>query len=668
MGFGSALPESRSDKPARCAAAGPIRRGLLKALRVIQLEFRLLGELPELSGATCSSLRGNWDLMVPVVSRMPSLSGGGKTRRRVRASKLSSALKSCKRIFDAPCNTCDHDRGQKAKEEWADRMGRDVEPVDCKWSYDPYWLLRRHVRSLAHGWGERLENARKECVEGGIRRSESGVYVPDQQGCFEMTQGEGGTLSADPSKCSQDDSLVRLGVAKTKGKLRVVTMQSARVKRVLTPVHNALYDHLSSFGWLVRGNVKKEDFLKVINDRREGEAIISGDYESATDRIYLEAVDAVIDELSKDERMTENERTVLRGSFDNLRWLNPHTGIIRPIKRGSMMGNLVSFPLLCLLDKACFDIASDISRGCGANRVGRFNGDDCVFAGDQKFFSLWKEVTGTFGLCVNVEKTGYSNISADLNSQSFFIRRGQLAPKPVLSFFRPFRKEPGCLLTEVLDGISTFRGEVKSLVVNCLMRFEIAARQIDLSTLSKREYQILSKKSWFRRALTDGPAPTIKKGVKRSVEMVVGPPPKASLYSIFDIMSKDVAGDVVSRWTGVPVKPEKVSIDYASYRERSSQTPSYQPPSFRQLQRGPRLWSFVWPKPVFEHFSSFGDRVFVTENTRRSLWIDDHPCLHVSMELVRSRFVRGARNFRTYFGPPASLSPLSLPQVNLGFA
>jgi len=667
MGFSSALPESRSDKPARCAAAGPIRRGLLKALRVVQLEFRLQGELPDLAGATCSSLRRDWDSKSKLVVKMPSSSGGGKTRRRIRASKLLSALKSCKRIFDAECKTCDQSLGETAKEEWKERMAATVKPVACRWSYDPYWLLRRHVRSLAHGWGERLENSRKECV-GGVRRSESGVYIPDQQGCLEARQGEGGTLSVHPSSTCPDDSLVRIGVAKTKGKLRVVTMQSARVKRVLTPVHNALYDHLSSFGWLVRGDVKKEDFLAVLNDRKPGEAVISGDYESATDRIYHEAVSVIIEELSKDDKLSEEERRVLQGSFTNLRWVNPCTGATGPINRGSMMGNLVSFPLLCLLNKACFDIASDIARGSGANRVGRFNGDDCVFAGDQQFFNLWKEVTGTFGLCVNVEKTGYSNISADLNSQSFFIRQGRLAPKPVLSFFRPYREEPGCLLSEVLRGLSTFRGEVKSLVVNCMMRFEISARQIDLSTLSKRDYQLLCKKSWFRRALTDGPAPLVKKGVNRSVKMVVGPPPKASLYPVFDAMAKDVARDTVEEWLGKPVKPERVTIDRHSFRERSSLTPSYQPPSFRVLRRGPKLWSFVWPKPVYDHFKLYGERVFVSENARRSQWIDDHPCLHVTMELVRSRFVRGARNFRTYFGPPSSLSPCSLPGVNLGYA
>jgi len=220
----------------------------------------------------------------------------------------------------------------------------------------------------------------------------------------------------------------------------------------------------------------------------------------------------------------------------------------------------------------------------------------------------------------------------------------------------------------VLEGIRTFRGEVKSLVVNCMMRHEIAARQIDLTNLSKREYQLFCKKSWFRRALTDGPAPTIRKGVRRSVEMVIGPPPRPELYSVFDTMAKDIAGDMVSEWTGKPVKPERVSIDYAAYRERSSQAPSYQPPSFRVLLRGPKKWSFVWPKPVYDYFMRYEDRVFVSENARRSLWIDDHPCLHVTMELVRSRFVRGSRNFRSYFGPPASLSPCSLPQVNCGYA
>ncbi|QKI79929.1 RNA-dependent RNA polymerase [Erysiphe necator associated ourmia-like virus 99] len=597
---------------------------------------------------------------------MPTLSKGGKTRTRIRASKMSSALKSCKRIFDAPCVSCDHKRGEEAKREWAERMALTPDRVNTSWCRDPYWLLRRHVRELASGWGERLENARKECVEGGVRRSESGVYVPDQQGCFEMRQGEGGTLATDPSKTSMDDSLVRLGVAKTKGKLRVVTMQSARVKRVLTPVHNALYDHLSSFGWLVRGDVKKEDFLAVLNDRREGEAVISGDYESATDNIYLKAVDVIVDELSKDVHLTENERSVLRGSFQRLRWLNTCTGTIKPINRGSMMGNLVSFPLLCLLNKACFDIASDIGRGSGANRVGRFNGDDCLFAGDRKFFSLWKEVTGTFGLCVNVEKTGFSELTADLNSQSFFIRRGVLAPKPVLSFFRPFRQEPGCLLTEILRGVSTFRGDVKSFVVNSLMRFEISVRQIDLSALSRRDYQILSKKSWFRRAITDGPAPLIKKGVERKVEMIVGPPPREPFYSVVDALSRDVSRDLVDRWLGVRVKPASQSIDFKSYRERA--TPSYQPPSFRVLRRGPRKWSFVWPRPVYEHFLQYGESVFLPEEDRTATWVDDHPFLHVTMDLVRGRFVRGAKNFRTYYGPPSSLSPCSPAHVNMGYA
>ncbi|QKI79902.1 RNA-dependent RNA polymerase [Erysiphe necator associated ourmia-like virus 72] len=668
MGFRSVRPANRTDKPARCAAAGPIRRGLLKALRVVFMEFRLQGELPVLTGATCSSLRASWDLAIHSVMSLPSLSKGGKTRKSMRRSKLSSALKSCKRIFDAPCTSCDFANGEIEKEKWATRMSEPVNLPDCKWIHDPYWALRRRVRELSHGWGERLENARKECVGGMERRSESGVYIPDQQGCFEAKKGEGGTLAVHPSRTSEDDSLVRLGVAKTKGKLRVVTMQSARVKRVLTPVHNALYDHLSSFGWLVRGDVKKEDFLAVIGDRREGEAIISGDYESATDRIYLPAVHAIIDELSKDESLTEEERKVLVGSFHDLRWKDPcHPGsATNPIKRGSMMGNLVSFPLLCLLNKACFDITSDISRGSGANRVGRFNGDDCVFSGDRKFFSLWKEVTGTFGLCVNVEKTGFSELTADLNSQSFFIRRGVLAPKPVLSFFRPFRQEPGCLLTEILRGVSTFRGDVKSFVVNSLMRFEISVRQIDLSALTRRDYQILSKKSWFRRAITDGPAPLIKKGVERKVEMIVGPPPKEAFYTVVDALSKDVSRDLVDQWLGVRVKPASQSIDFKSYRERS--TPSYQPPSFRVLKRGPRKWSFVWPRPVYEHFLQYGERVFLPEKDRTATWIDDHPFLHVTMDLVRGRFVRGARNFRTYYGPPLSLSPCSLSHVNMGFA
>jgi len=395
----------------------------------------------------------------------------------------------------------------------------------------------------------------------------------------------------------------------------------------LTPLHNALYDHISGFDWCVRGDVSRSTFDGVVADKRTGESFISGDYASASDGIYPWATAAMVDAILEDESMTDLERRCLRESFENLFWVS-RSGVRHPVIRGQMMGSLVGFPLLCLLNKACFDIACDIFYGSPSGsesfRVGRFNGDDCCFAGNPEFFSLWREVTSTFGLTVNEEKTGISDRFIELNSHVYDAKQGSLIAKPVLSFLRPDRRSPDDLLPEVIRGVSTLRPDVRLWVINDLMRHEIASRQINVQSLPRRWLKYLIKKKWFRIAVVN-PPDVRESGVDRSMPVVLGPLPKPELLPLITEVSCAMQQACTRWWSGRKVKPLKRELVRRSARERRNPFPPV-----RVVVGRPR-WRFLWPKELLEEVimtdgflsrHAFSSEEFSLETT-------DHPFLHL---------------------------------------
>jgi len=634
---------------------GSFVKALTRAAQILSREFSLT-RMPVFGGTgSCRQVRQVWEKWAEEV--MP----GGRRRWRYRM-----AVKSCARIFDSVCPRCDPSARREARDAWAESAGQyDLEgELRCSAHVEE---LKAHVRVLVGGWGKRLSGCRNDSRDPYLP---SDVYVPDQQGCRETKRGEGGTLGTCSCCFDGDFSLVRRGVAKTKGKYRVVTMQSATVKRRLRPIHNALYDHLTSFDWCVRGDVRKEDFLAVCDAGEED--IISGDYKAATDKIYLSAVSAIIEVLAEERELSDEERECLVGSFENLRWISCQ-GIEHPIRRGSMMGNLVSFPLLCLLNKACHDMAAVRAYGPEERRVGRFNGDDCLFQGNRVMYAEWRKVTSVYGLVVNEGKTMVSRRWADLNSQTFDISRRRLISKPVLSFLLPSRDEPGEILSSVLQGISSFRPAVQQWIVNVLMRYEISLRGFTLSSLPSAWCRILVKRKWFRKLVWDGPATSgssfyvggkpLETGlpcVDRSFPTVVGPPPLPSVLSTVETLCAKLTRAHTDAWTGVRVKPVSRKLDRSTFRARYD-SPSFPLPSSRFVGTCVR-WGFLWPKSLYHMVSEVYPHLLLSDHealVRKRYPDSPFLVLRHSFRITRQRTVP--------FPPPPSYrvrslgSDLSLP-------
>jgi hypothetical protein len=563
----------------------------------------------------------------------------GRPRRRAKWM-----LKSCDRLFDIPCKDCDRKISDRARAEWVDFMSTprsDVVERPTEWALNPIEVLKASVRELV---GASWASKRQEAVD---------RYCPDQQGCLENERLSGGTLGVSEEEESSDPSLVRIGVAKTKGKFRVVTMQSSRVKRILAPIHNALYDHISSYGWCVRGDVTKGDFASITADRRAGEVYVSADYSAATNNLDPVAVRAVVDVLCESEHLTDEERTTLRGSFDNIRWLS-RSGREYAILKGSMMGNLVSFPVLCLLNKACYDIARysypESRRTKEVGRKCRVNGDDIMFAGTERFFLHWKSVVGHYGFVVNESKTGLSRRFVELNSRSYDSVSKTILPKACLGFFRRDDSDRD-LLGEVCQRSEGLSKRTVSVIINDWLRFEICQREVKLSTIPPHVFSSLVKKRWFRNWVRMPPPALVSKGMKRSVPMIVDVPPQPRVYQFVLDRSRELQAELLSEVRGKKCAPEETTIDRGSCRDRFARILRKWVADPFCVRASPE-WRFVWPQELFTFFRDSFPSLLLDKREVKRKWIEDHPFLTTCVSLVKTR---ASSRFSEKFAPPPEL-------------
>ncbi|UJT32090.1 RNA-dependent RNA polymerase [Botrytis cinerea botoulivirus 18] len=593
----------------RCPAAGSLSIALTRAVRIIRLEYKIPNDILLPRKQNCTSLRASWNEWTTSAQSCVNVN-------KPRGRRLAMLVKSGNRLFDLPCRSCDKSLSWQAEQDWIRSVGKPT-PNDLVPTIFDLFKLREKVRQEVRGWGRRLASARDSLEEPCL-----GDYVPGVQGCAELNTMSGGTLGVSESEYSGQRNVVRLGCAKTKGKFRVVTMQSAEVKRVLTPLHNALYGHISSKGWCVRGDVLRGDFEEIIEDRKEGEKYISGDYKSATNKIYTEAVLTIVDEISRTPELTELEREVFMESFTDMWWFKRlESG---PMCRGSPMGSLVNFPMLCILNKACFEIACDNVIGLRRKEVKRvkINGDDIMFAGTAVLYQEWRRVTGIYGLEVNESKTEISDRWLDLNSQSFDTFRRKMVAKATLGFLRPNRQEPGALLRAIIVGMKGFKtGHIMQVIT--VLRHEVALRGVteDLTEIGPYWRNALVKKKWFRQALAVGKCPEIRRGQDRSLAVEPGPPPRERFYAVITRIAAQAQSDNTKEWTGVKVKNLTVRLDRKAWKNLTKEKADLA--DRRYIWKGVR-WSFLWPKELLTLVREYFPQILETKTPK---WMTDHPFL-----------------------------------------
>jgi len=200
------------------------------------------------------------------------------------------------------------------------------------------------------------------------------------------------------------------------------------------------------------------------------------------------------------------------------------------------------------------------------------------------------------------------------------------------------------LLAEVVRGLVGF-SQRNVLRVIVMLRHEISLRGVlsSLGCLSRWTRMQLVRKRWFRDAAIMGGAPTLEKGCRRSVEVIVGRPPRERFYGIVTSASARLQRENTNEWIGRRVRPLEKKLDREAYfKARRSIHPIS---SCRRFRWCGYRWAFVWPKILHELWKDlpiFDDGL--------STWRGEHPFL-----VVRPRIIEERRPYLHLFPPPVSL-------------
>jgi len=234
-------------------------------------------------------------------------------------------------------------------------------------------------------------------------------------------------------------------------KVRVISKGPPKTYTALKPLQKFLWSKLKTqkVFKLIGTPVTEDEVNNVFGEMTGWDQIVNGDYKASTDNLKSWtsecAAHAIIDILNENG-VDESDSFFLSQDWREmfLRALTGHVfvdteGRYLPQKEGQLMGSIISFPFLCLINAAMCRWALELSDGC-QYRVrdapifddkGRYvkrarlmiNGDDCTMkSNNPSVIRLWESITAYGGLMTSVGKTLYSlrhRPVVVINSQTF---------------------------------------------------------------------------------------------------------------------------------------------------------------------------------------------------------------------------------------------------------
>lgn len=243
------------------------------------------------------------------------------------------------------------------------------------------------------------------------------------------------------------------------GKPRVVTLYSGRNSEILSPLHDALYRSLQREGWLLVGS-PTDELVALLSDAG---SYVSVDYRNATDNIRAEYCRVMIEVLKEKAVGLTGEQCVALDVVGELRFEDDGPTALR----GQPMGSLMSFPMLCLMNKACVDLALADLAESGKITWKQFRAHRCLINGDDllyREFSTSPDILAGIlrngalaGLVVNEEKTMVSTVYAEINSTVFKDGRKQKKTNVSVVEWRSEVSDPIGFIADSVCKPSTFR-------------------------------------------------------------------------------------------------------------------------------------------------------------------------------------------------------------------
>jgi len=308
----------------------------------------------------------------------------------------------------------------KAASEFQQKLNQEPSPVTVEWRrsaervvdryFKPGW--DRHWKAVA---ADHKVASDKAVAEEGL---DSDTFWRGQEGWW-YRHVVGGVEPDSNDRWVSQVREVRV-LEEGGGKKRVITIASG-MQHVLAPLHKMIYAILSRKTWLLRGDASEKRLSGMTYEK--GEVWVSGDYESATDNIPSTYSKTLLRLILR--RCRHVPVWIRDAAVDSLVGFTSWKGSVVWQGTGQMMGNYLSFPLLCLHNFITFLVGLGWNRGWEivSKRLLLINGDDILFRARRCEFEVWAENVKSGGLVLSKGKTLVHCRFASINSTFFCITK-----------------------------------------------------------------------------------------------------------------------------------------------------------------------------------------------------------------------------------------------------
>jgi hypothetical protein len=216
------------------------------------------------------------------------------------------------------------------------------------------------------------------------------------------------------------------------------------------------------------------------------------DYSSATDFLNPELSNVTVDEICSEIEAPDDIRLLFRKA------LTGHKVEGVPQLWGQLMGSVVSFIILCIVNAAAIRKSFEIMSGkeCSLESIPAcVNGDDGVVRAPAEFLPIWKDVASLCGLEPSVGKVYTHGTYLNINSTSFILRGDHLVHVPYVNMglVKGMTRSGG--VSKNVEDISDSTGRISSLgtrhhqlIESCPEKLQLAVHRLFI----REHFELLS--------------------------------------------------------------------------------------------------------------------------------------------------------------------------------
>jgi len=262
-------------------------------------------------------------------------------------------------------------------------------------------------------------------------------------------------------------------------KVRVITKGPPLTYFVLKSMQKKIHSHLRTLpifrliGETITADVINSVFTQPSRYEQKSQTILSVDYSAATDMIDPSlsevAVNTICDIFGCEP--VAPLRTLFLSAMTRHNLVREKGASASPQRSGQLMGSIVSFPILCIVNAAVMRVVAEV----GSNR--RFhlseikcliNGDDAVLLTNDKGRECWYNVAPVAGLYPSIGKILYNRHLLNMNSTyfSYHAKTGlfRLVPYVNMGLIKGLKRSGGKLGTyDLFDSLSNIGARHRDL-------------------------------------------------------------------------------------------------------------------------------------------------------------------------------------------------------------